>query len=161
MVFILFLKQAFGILFWNALWDPRVLFNLALRSPHLEKRASHFAGNLFLYPYLSRLMTKPTKWHVRPAKTQVSLGIHLVWSESSLSTWRKLRSLVTYWAHSEDSDLCLCLAHRSSCWFCQEAAPFVIFMFLCSPWERRAVIFDYGTLWSFLLVSEQDLEPGR
>ena len=24
---------------------------------------------------MSRLMTKPTKWHVRPAKTQISLGI--------------------------------------------------------------------------------------
>ena len=29
-------------------------------------------------------MIKPTKWHVRPAKTQISLGIHPVWSESSL-----------------------------------------------------------------------------
>ena len=29
-------------------------------------------------------MTKPTKWHVRPAKTQISLGIRPVWSESSL-----------------------------------------------------------------------------
>ena len=28
---------------------------------------------------LSRLMTKPTKWHVRPAKTQISLGIRPVW----------------------------------------------------------------------------------
>ena len=27
-----------------------------------------------------------------------------VWSESSLSTWRKLGSLATHWAHSEDSD---------------------------------------------------------
>ena len=26
------------------------------------------------------------------------------WSESSLSAWRKLRSLATNWAHSEDSD---------------------------------------------------------
>ena len=25
--------------------------------------------------YLSRLMTKPTKWHVRREKTQISLGI--------------------------------------------------------------------------------------
>ena len=25
-------------------------------------------------------MTKPTKWHVRPAKTQISLGICPVWS---------------------------------------------------------------------------------
>ena len=39
---------------------------------------------------------------VLPAKTQVSLGIRLVWSESSLSTWRKLGSLATHWAHSED-----------------------------------------------------------
>ena len=53
---------------------------------------------------MSRLMSKPTKWHVRPAKTQISLGIRPVWSESSLSAWRKLGSLATHWAHSEDSD---------------------------------------------------------
>ena len=29
---------------------------------------------------LSHLMTKPTKWYVRPAKTQISLGIRPVWS---------------------------------------------------------------------------------
>ena len=49
-------------------------------------------------------MTKPTKWHVRPAKTQISLGLCPVWSESLLSAWRKLRSLATNWAHSIDSD---------------------------------------------------------
>ena len=49
-------------------------------------------------------MTKPTKWYVRPAKTQISLGICPVWSESSLSAWRNLGPLATYWAHSEDSD---------------------------------------------------------
>ena len=54
--------------------------------------------------HLSRLMTKPTKWYVRPAKTQISLGILPVWSESSPSAWRKLGSLATHWAHSEDSD---------------------------------------------------------
>ena len=54
--------------------------------------------------YLSCLMTKPTKWNVRPAKTQISLGIRPVWSESSLSAWRKLGSLATHWVHSEDSD---------------------------------------------------------
>ena len=27
-----------------------------------------------------------------------------VWSESSLSAWRKFASLATHWAHSEDSD---------------------------------------------------------
>ena len=49
-------------------------------------------------------MTKSTKWHVRPAKTQISLGIRPVWSESSLSAWRHHRSLAIHWTHSEDSD---------------------------------------------------------
>ena len=39
---------------------------------------------------LSHLMTKPTKRHVRPAKTQISLGIRPVWSESWLSAWKIL-----------------------------------------------------------------------
>ena len=46
---------------------------------------------------------KTNKMTVCPAKTQISLGIHPVWSESSLSVWRKLGSLATHWAHSEDS----------------------------------------------------------
>ena len=88
-----------------------------------------------LHPFLhlSRLMSKPTKWHVRPAKTQISLGIRSVWSESSLSAWRKLGSLATYWAYSEDwsewaeaqADLSLRWAHMSFCWFCHEAAHFI------------------------------------
>ena len=52
---------------------------------------------------MGRDMTKPTKW-LRPAKSQISLGIRPVWSETSLSAWRKLGSLATHWAHSEDSD---------------------------------------------------------
>ena len=44
---------------------------------------------------------KPTKWHVRPAKTQISLGVRPVWSESSLSAWTKLGSLATHWASTQ------------------------------------------------------------
>ena len=47
---------------------------------------------------------KTNKVVVRLAKTQISLGNHPVWSESSLSAWRNLESLATQWAHSEDSD---------------------------------------------------------
>ena len=47
---------------------------------------------------------KTNKIAVRPAKTQISLGIRPVWSESSLSAWRSIESLATHWAHSEDSD---------------------------------------------------------
>ena len=41
---------------------------------------------------------------VHPVKTQISLGICPVWSESLLSAWKKLGSLATHWVHSEDSD---------------------------------------------------------
>ena len=46
-------------------------------------------------------MTKQTKWHVRPATTQISLGIRPVWSESSLSAWRKLGPLATHWVQAK------------------------------------------------------------
>ena len=36
---------------------------------------------------------KTNKWHVCPAKTQISMGIHPVWLESSLSAWRSIGSL--------------------------------------------------------------------
>ena len=45
---------------------------------------------------------KTNKVSVSPVK--ISLGIRPVWSESSLSAWRNLRSLATHWAHSKDSD---------------------------------------------------------
>ena len=51
--------------------------------------------------------------------------------QSSLSAWRKLWSLATHWAHSEDSDQTgrmsrligvFAPAHMPFCWFCHEAA---------------------------------------
>ena len=71
-----------------------------------------FPGNLTgllaytntVWSHLGRLMTEPTKWHVYPGKTQTSLGIQPVWSESSLSAWRKLGPLAPNWADREDSD---------------------------------------------------------
>ena len=66
-------------------------------------------GNKYDLPYSKaskwyELHDKTNKVSVRPAKTQISLGICPVWSESSLSAWRKLGSLATHGAYSEDSD---------------------------------------------------------
>ena len=47
---------------------------------------------------------KINKMIVRPAKTRISLGIHTVWSESSLSAWRIRGPLTIHWAHSADTD---------------------------------------------------------
>ena len=69
---------------------------------------------------------KTNEMTVRPAKTQISLGICPVWSESSLSAWIKLGSLATHWAHSKDwpdwadaqADLSLRWAHMTfNCFF--------------------------------------------
>ena len=89
---------------------------------------------------LRRLMTNPTKWHVRPAKPQISLGP--VCSESSLAqsvqslrcSMRKAqvlsyplsapRILWSDWVDWVDAQAGLSLrwAQRSLCWFCHEAA---------------------------------------
>ena len=53
-------------------------------------------------PKLTPPHRKTNKMTVRPAKTQNSLDIIPVWSESSLSAWRSTGSLATHWVHSED-----------------------------------------------------------
>ena len=66
---------------------------------------------------------KTNKMTVRPAKTQISLGIRPVWSESSLCVQWVAKD-------SEDSDqtgrmprlICFRWAHRPYCWFCHVAA---------------------------------------
>ena len=53
---------------------------------------------------MSRLMTKPTKWHVRPTKAQISLGIRPVWWESSLCALWIAKDPRLLHADSKDSD---------------------------------------------------------
>ena len=70
-----------------------------------ENQTSYYCSILFpiQFVHLSR-HDKTNKMAVRPANTQISLGIRPVWSESSLSAWRKLGSLATQWVQSKDSD---------------------------------------------------------
>ena len=90
---------------------------------------------------MSQCTTKPTKWHVRTAKTQICLAISPVWSESLLSAWRKIRSWAIHWAHSEDwsdwavvpPDLSLRWAHIPFCRLCHALTPMSItFRRLCN-----------------------------
>ena len=59
---------------------------------------------IYIFQQRKKERKKQTNWHVRPAKTQISLDIRPVWSEFSLSPWRKLGSLPTHWARIEDYD---------------------------------------------------------
>ena len=84
------------------LWSDRVDCWLVLSC-----RGSTVFGlfkNLAFASRLSHSMTKPTKRHLHPAKTHISLGIRLVWSEPSLSAWRNRGSLAIHWVHSENSE---------------------------------------------------------
>ena len=81
--------------------------------------------------YISRLMTKPTKWPERRAKIQISLGIRPVFAVSSIGSQGPKLSLCEQqrlwsdWADAQ-ADLSLCWAHRAFCWFCHEAAHVLI-----------------------------------
>ena len=49
-----------------------------------------------------------TFWHMRPAKTQISLRIRAGWLQSSLSAWRNLAALAIQNAEKILSRLCEC-----------------------------------------------------
>ena len=70
--------------------------------------------------HMSHLMTKPTKWHMCPAKTQMSLDIRPVWLESSLCAQWVAKDPRFLHADSEDSDqtarMQLCCSHISFPW---------------------------------------------
>ena len=70
-------------------------------------------------------LTKPTKWHVHPLKTLISLGIRPVWSESSLCTYGLLRTQCFFMRTDRadaKADLSLHWTHMSFCWFCHAVA---------------------------------------
>ena len=83
---------------------------------------------------MSNSMTKPTKWHVHPAKTQISQCICPVWSKSSLcAQWiargpRFLHAdserLWSDWEYAQ-AVMSLCWAHRSFHWFCHAAVQII------------------------------------
>ena len=54
------------------------------------------------YIYMPRRDTKPTKWYVRPAKTQINLGWSPGWSESSLGAQIILLVLSGGGSHRKD-----------------------------------------------------------
>ena len=72
----------------------------------IQFHSSCASGKPLIQSKMSRrlVMTKPTKWPVRPAKTQISLGIRPVWSEYSLCAQWVAKDLSFLHADSEHSD---------------------------------------------------------
>ena len=75
---------------------------------------------------------KTNKMACAPSEDWISLSIRPIWSESSLSAWRKLGSLPTHWAHSEDwSDRAGAHADLSLRWTRSHFVGFVIRRLIC------------------------------
>ena len=76
-------------------------------------------------------MTKPTKWPVHPAKTQISLCMCIVWSEYSLCAQREDKDTRFLQVDSEDPYQYLSLrwAHMPFCWFCHAVAHMMAILF--------------------------------
>ena len=86
---------------------------------------------------MSRLMTKPTKWSERPAKTQISLGVRPVWSESSQCA--KWVAKDPNFLHADaQADLSLRWAHMPFRWFCHEMAHIVMLKIIYSEFHLQA-----------------------
>ena len=87
----------------------------------------------------------PAKWHVRPAKTQLSLGIHRVWSRSSLSACRKLGSLATHSVQSKDSYQAGQMP-RLIWIFAGRTRHFVVFIMRCLICSSKEIIFIFSLI---------------
>ena len=59
-------------------------------------------------------ITKPTKWHVHPAITQISLGIRLDWSKPLLCAQRVAKDQGSL--SNAQSDQSMRSAHMYFCW---------------------------------------------
>ena len=87
-------------------------------------------------------MTKPTKWHVHQTKPQISLGIHLVWSKSSLCTQWVAKDPGFLHADSEDSDQ----TGRMPIWSASSLGAYVILLVLPLDGSVVLVLFDTASV---------------
>ena len=70
-------------------------------------------------------MTKPTKWHVHPAKPQISRRIPMKKAWLLSYPMGAQQRLWSDWADAQ-AGLSLRSAHMPLCWFCHEAAHFAL-----------------------------------
>ena len=89
--------------FWQSHWRSRGTGSWCLLKGYTKNIycARSDTHRYHSYKEFSHLMTKPTKRPVRQAKTQISLGIHPIWSVFAKWVAKDLSSLH---ADSEDSD---------------------------------------------------------
>ena len=131
---------------------PRTLLSV---KPNVLRHSHELSVACLVVYKLSHSMSKPTKWHAGLAKTQISLHICPVWSESLLCAQWVAKEPNFLPADSEDSDqtgwmprliMSLRWVHISICWFCHAAAQFVSYKFM-----KLCFLSHDGEVWALLL----------
>ena len=96
-----------GFWFNNRVCIPRMLLSLFWQSRmHLKcaDQMSTISGGVPCTYMLMSIITADIHVIEPPRDKTNNVAMRPVWSESSLSAWRKLRPVATNWAHSEDTD---------------------------------------------------------
>ena len=110
---------------WAGFWEVQALSTYSQNTPFIMALNVH-SMCWYYVSNVSQHMTKPTKLHVHPAKTQINVGIHPVWSESSLCTQWVAKDPSFLHVDCKDSDqtgwiprpIWVFTGHMSFCWFC-------------------------------------------
>ena len=105
---------------------------------------------------------------IEPTRDKTKVSVRPVWSESSLSAWRKLGPLATHWVHSEDwSDWADTQADLSLRWAHSHIVGFVTrrpVINACKIREaHRPVVFSQSEVITMLkgLKKHEDKEQGK
>ena len=156
--------------FVDYIWQSKFPHDIA----HLDLHFFQFIEGFSLFSLNEPPHDKTKKWHVRPAKTQISPGIRPGWSESSLYTHRvaKDRSFFSFgerrlWPDWTDAqaDLSLRWAHMLFCLFCHEVAQIcwtkIWYSPPCNPnanhWVRSLIRFGLRCMGSCCIRNSKNL----
>ena len=113
---------------------------------------SWYGMNQISLRYMSRLMTKPTKWLCAKRRLR-SAWASAQSDQSSLSVCRKLGSIATHSAHKGDSAQTGRIWSRSFYWFCHEAALFFSFFLFFFFYYQLFGCEAHHTLFQTLTIS--------
>ena len=165
-------KQMHSAAFWHSSLGFCFLFNhyLYTKIPQipLDERLSCETKCILVINDLSRDTAFPTRLHARPAKTQISLRIHVVWSASSQGTFGSQKSGASYgvqrglWSACADAqaDQSLRWAHIQSCCKCCDAAYFIplpsgltsLYLWKLHRWYMFHTLLQTKTICWFVLI---------
>ena len=155
---------------WGSIWNLALIGPAVLEKKTFENGGRRTDDGPWLY---YKLTNEPkgsgelTKWPVHPAKTQISLGIHPVWSESSQCAVRVAKDSNCLQVDSKVSNqtgqlprLRVFAGRTSFCRFCRVAAQMEFFTHFFPLWQH-SLFCNLSCAWPFSLSHFLSVELTR